>query len=148
MQQAANFRPRRLIVNADDFGQTPGINAGVIRCHERGILTSASMMVRWPEAQAAAGYARAARGLSVGLHLDLGEWTYRNEEWVLLYSVTVIDDAAAVRTEVLHQLDTFRRLMGRIPHTSIHISTFTAGRPSTGSSPISVSGSNSDPAAE
>ena len=42
---------RSLIVNADDFGQSPGINSGVIRAYEEGILTSASLMVRWPAAQ-------------------------------------------------------------------------------------------------
>jgi len=121
VQPAANPRPRRLIVNADDFGQAPGINDGVIRCYERGILTSASLMVRWPEARAAAKYAREARGLSVGLHIDLGEWAYRNGEWVPLYSVTAIDDPGAVRTEVLQQLETFRRLIGSDPtHLDSH----------------------------
>ena len=41
---------RYLIVNADDFGQSPGINRGVIEAHENGIVTSASLMVRWPAA--------------------------------------------------------------------------------------------------
>ena len=50
---------RILIVNADDFGQSPGVNAGVIEAHERGIVTSASMMVCWPAAAGAADYARA-----------------------------------------------------------------------------------------
>ena len=71
---------RRLIVNADDFGQTAGINEGIIQCSERGIVTSASLMVRWPSARAATEYARAAPALSVGLHIDLGEWAYRNGE--------------------------------------------------------------------
>ena len=32
---------RRLIVNADDFGQSPGVNQGVIHAHRCGIVTSA-----------------------------------------------------------------------------------------------------------
>src|SRR5436190_23980393 len=64
---------RAVIVNADDFGQSAGINRGIIEAHERGIVTSASLMVRWPAAPAAAAYACAHRGLSVGLHVDLGE---------------------------------------------------------------------------
>ncbi|HZT22784.1 MAG TPA: ChbG/HpnK family deacetylase, partial [Verrucomicrobiae bacterium] len=36
---------RRLIVNADDFGLSPSVNAAVIRAHREGILTSASLMV-------------------------------------------------------------------------------------------------------
>jgi predicted glycoside hydrolase/deacetylase ChbG (UPF0249 family) len=64
---------RYLIVNADDFGQSDGINQGVVKAYERGIVTSASLMVRWPTASAAAVYARAHPDLSLGLHIDLGE---------------------------------------------------------------------------
>lgn len=35
---------RRLIVNADDFGITPGVNRAIIEAHERGIVTSATLM--------------------------------------------------------------------------------------------------------
>ena len=38
---------RRLIVNADDFGQSKGINRGIVECHERGILTSTSLIAQW-----------------------------------------------------------------------------------------------------
>ena len=41
---------RAVIVNADDFGQSAGINRGIVEAHERGIVTSASLMVRWPAA--------------------------------------------------------------------------------------------------
>jgi predicted glycoside hydrolase/deacetylase ChbG (UPF0249 family) len=36
-----------LIVNADDFGQSTGINLGVMEAFEKRIVTSASLMVRW-----------------------------------------------------------------------------------------------------
>jgi len=112
---------RRLIVNADDFGQSEGINDGIIECHEHGVLTSASLMVRWPCALPAAEYARTASALSVGLHLDLGEWTLHAGEWVPLYAVVALDDVTAVRAEILRQLETFRRLMGRHPtHIDSH----------------------------
>ena len=39
---------RRLIVNADDFGRAAGINAGVMKAFEDGIVTSATLMVRYP----------------------------------------------------------------------------------------------------
>ena len=35
---------RRLIVNADDFGLTSGINRAIVEAHERGIVTSATLM--------------------------------------------------------------------------------------------------------
>jgi chitin disaccharide deacetylase len=112
---------RRLIVNADDFGLSAGVNEGIARCHEQGIVTSASLMVRWPAAGPAAEYARARPTLSVGLHLDLGEWTYRGDEWVPLYQVIRLEDPLAIRGEVVHQLETFRRVMGRDPtHIDSH----------------------------
>jgi predicted glycoside hydrolase/deacetylase ChbG (UPF0249 family) len=110
-----------LIVNADDFGLSDGVNRGIFETAERGILTSASLMVRQPAAAAAAAYARKAPRLSIGLHLDLGEWVYRNDEWVPLYSVVSTEDAEAVAGEVAHQLATFQRLMGRNPtHLDSH----------------------------
>lgn len=119
-QQAAKLHTRRLIVNGDDFGQSPGINEGIIRCHEHGILTSASLMVRWPDA-AAAAYARGRQTLSVGLHIDLGEWSYRDGEWVIRYAVTDVADPGAVAAEIGRQLDAFRRLMDADPtHLDSH----------------------------
>jgi predicted glycoside hydrolase/deacetylase ChbG (UPF0249 family) len=110
-----------LIVNADDFGQSAGVNSGIIQAHERGIVSSASLMVRWPAAAAAATYGRAHPHLSVGLHLDLGEWACRGGNWLRLYEVVPMDDAAGVRQEVARQLSAFRRLMGRDPtHLDSH----------------------------
>jgi len=112
---------RQLIVNADDFGQSHNTNRGIIEAHEHGIVTSASLMVRWPGAAQAATYARAHPKLSVGLHLDLGEWAYRRGEWVRLYQLVDENDAAAVAREVEAQLAAFRTLMGRNPtHLDSH----------------------------
>jgi predicted glycoside hydrolase/deacetylase ChbG (UPF0249 family) len=112
---------RTLIVNADDFGQSPGVTSGIIAAHEQGIVTSASLMVRWPAAVAAAAYAREYPSLSVGLHLDLGEWVYRDDEWTPLYEVAPTDDIAAVADEIARQVDAFRSLLGRDPtHIDSH----------------------------
>ena len=112
---------RTLIVNADDFGLSPGVNAGVARAHEDGILTSASLMVRSPAAAEAAAYAQRAPGLSLGLHVDLGEWVYRDNEWQTLYEVVPLDDPDTVAAEVHAQIDSFRRLTGRDPsHIDSH----------------------------
>ena len=66
---------RWVIVNADDFGRSRGVNRGIVEAHERGIVTSASLMVRWAAAADAAAYARMRPELSVGLHVDLGRGT-------------------------------------------------------------------------
>ncbi|HJZ60484.1 MAG TPA: ChbG/HpnK family deacetylase [Gemmataceae bacterium] len=112
---------RLLIVNADDFGQTAGVNRGVIEAHERGIVTSASLMVRWPAAGEAAAYARARPALSLGLHVDLGEWARWSEDWVAVYEVVPLGEEAAVAAEVGRQLGEFRRLTGSDPtHLDSH----------------------------
>ena len=59
---------KRLIVNADDFGLSPEVNAGIIRARRDGILRSASLMVAEPAAHAAAELARDNPELDVGLH--------------------------------------------------------------------------------
>lgn len=112
---------RRLIVNADDFGQSEGINAGVMRAHSRCIVTSASLMVRWPAAKEAARYAVENPALSLGLHVDLGEWAFRGGEWVPVYEVVPADTVDEVRREVLRQLEHFGALTGRNPtHIDSH----------------------------
>lgn len=58
---STSAQSRFLIVNADDFGQSPGVNRGIIEAHEHGIVTSASLMVRWPAATEAAAYGRQSR---------------------------------------------------------------------------------------
>jgi predicted glycoside hydrolase/deacetylase ChbG (UPF0249 family) len=112
---------RTLIVNADDFGLSLGVNRGIIRAHEQGIVTSASLMVRWPAAADAAAYARSHPQLSVGLHLDLCEWRCINDEWQLAYEVVRCADAAAVAQELEQQRSRFRELVGRDPtHLDSH----------------------------
>jgi chitin disaccharide deacetylase len=108
-------------VNADDFGRSPGINAGVAESHERGIVTSASLMVRFAAAETAASYARAHPPLSVGLHVDLSEWTIQNGEWRPLYERVAEGDERAVAAEIDAQLAAFRELLGRDPtHLDAH----------------------------
>jgi chitin disaccharide deacetylase len=117
---------RRLIVNADDFGLSLGVNRGIITAYEQGIVTSASLMVRYPAAAEAAGYGREHPDLSLGLHVDLGEWTYRDGDWVPLYQVVSVQDSAEVADEVSRQLAIFRRLVGKNPthidsHQHVHL---------------------------
>src|ERR1700722_18791695 len=62
---------RRLIVNADDFGASSGVNQAVIQAHREGILTTASLMVNEPPFTEAVSLARQNPRLGVGLHLTL-----------------------------------------------------------------------------
>jgi predicted glycoside hydrolase/deacetylase ChbG (UPF0249 family) len=59
----------RLIVNADDFGQTSGINRAVLELHKAGLLTSATLMARAAATDQAIEIARATPTLGVGCHI-------------------------------------------------------------------------------
>src|SRR3954465_14269535 len=115
---------RVLIVNADDFGQSAAITRGILRAHEHGIVTSTSLMVRAPAASYAAEH---AGELDLGLHIDLGEWTYRDGGWLPVYERVPMCDRSAVEDEINFQLNQFRRLTGKSPshldsHQHVHLS--------------------------
>jgi predicted glycoside hydrolase/deacetylase ChbG (UPF0249 family) len=94
----------RLIVNADDLGYTTGINRGILEAHERGIVTSTSLMVDRAAAEEGAAIARATPMLSVGLH-------------ALLDGV----EPERCEPELARQLDRFRELVGAHPtHLDSH----------------------------
>jgi chitin disaccharide deacetylase len=112
MESAAN---RYLIVNADDLGASAGVNRGILEAYERGIVTSASMMVDMPASEQFAARREQAEGLSVGLHVTL-----TNEDGELLF------DADRCRGELERQLARFERLLGRPPthldsHHNVHL---------------------------
>jgi predicted glycoside hydrolase/deacetylase ChbG (UPF0249 family) len=104
--------PRNLIVNADDFGASAGVNRGILECHRNGIVTSTSLMVTGRAAAEAVAMSRDCPGLSLGLHWDVvGEDEREFDD----------EDLAAVRDEFSRQLDAFERLVGRLPtHLDSH----------------------------
>ena len=126
MSAVRKFSPRRtdsrfLIVNADDFGHCVGVNRGIFEAHQSGIVTSCSLMVERPAAGEAAAYSGVHPDLSLGLHLNLGQWTYRDGNWVPEYQLVPMDDATAVAGAVEQQLEMFRSLTGRNPtHIDSH----------------------------
>ena len=56
----------RLILNADDFGLTAGVNRAILELHRAGVLTSASLMARAAATDEAMELARAKPSLGVG----------------------------------------------------------------------------------
>ena len=88
---------KRVIFNADDFGASEGVNRGILECHVRGPVTSASLMVSASGTRDAVDRARDHPGLALGLHFD--------------------EDVG----ELERQLDEFQRLVGRPPtHLDSH----------------------------
>jgi hopanoid biosynthesis associated protein HpnK len=62
---------RRLIVNADDFGLTTGVNRGIVESHQNGIVTSATLMAYGGKFEEAALLTKEIPRLSVGCHVVL-----------------------------------------------------------------------------
>ncbi len=62
---------RRLIVNADDFGFTAGVNRGIVEAHTRGIVTSSTLMANGRAFEDAVCLAKTVPRLSVGCHVVL-----------------------------------------------------------------------------
>jgi chitin disaccharide deacetylase len=66
---------RQLIVNADDFGLTAGVNRAILETHSAGIVSSATLMAKGAAFDDAVERARAAPTLSVGCHVVLVDGT-------------------------------------------------------------------------
>ncbi len=60
-----------LIVNADDFGLTTGVNRAIIEGHTRGVITSATLMTNMPAFDEAVRLAKENPSLGVGLHFNV-----------------------------------------------------------------------------
>ena len=66
---------RRLIINADDFGLTSGVNRAIVEAHERGVVTSATLMANGRAFDEAVTLARSRTRLGVGCHIVLVDGT-------------------------------------------------------------------------
>jgi predicted glycoside hydrolase/deacetylase ChbG (UPF0249 family) len=71
MERAQGARALKLIVNADDFGYTERISAGIVRAHRGGVVTATTLMTNAPHTEEAARLARETPSLDVGVHLVL-----------------------------------------------------------------------------
>ena len=71
MLRFARVPEERLIVNADDFGFTRDVNAGIVRAHREGILTATTLMADGNAFDDAVSLARENPALDIGCHLTL-----------------------------------------------------------------------------
>src|SRR3989454_3680681 len=106
-----------LIVNADDFGASIGINRGVLDLHHRSMVTSTSLMINMPAASDAVDVAATAPELDIGLHVTL-----TNEDATPLVDFNDADRCAA---ELQAQIERFEAALGRLPthidsHQNVH----------------------------
>lgn len=104
-----------VIINADDFGWTEGINEGIIEAHRHGVLTSATLVANAAATRHAVAQAAHFPNLSVGVHLSyqLGEPLLARDEVDTLYdsegrprfSLPALWLHATLRKKVRSQLD-------------------------------------------
>jgi predicted glycoside hydrolase/deacetylase ChbG (UPF0249 family) len=101
-----------LIVNADDLGYGRGINRGIAEAVDRGVVTSAGLMVNTPGTEEAVRLAAARPKLSLGLHANFTNEAKRLVEF---------DDPATCRAELRRQFEHFCDAVGRKPtHLDSH----------------------------
>ena len=101
-----------VIFNADDFGYSHGINRGIVDAHERGVVTSATLMVNAPATEDAVALAKAHPKLAVGLHVN-----FTNEAQRLID----LESPDACREELRRQYTRFVDLMEAMPtHLDSH----------------------------
>jgi chitin disaccharide deacetylase len=109
-----------VIVNADDFGCSRGVNRGIVEAHERGIVTSVSLMVDRTAASEGAEYARGRPELGVGLHVELDRWRVsRLPRRGAAFSAAAVTRHASEQLQ--RQLERFGSLLGQPPsHLDSH----------------------------
>ena len=61
----------KLIINADDFGYSPGINRGILWGFRRGVITDTSLLINQPFTAEAVQISKDCPGIPVGLHINL-----------------------------------------------------------------------------
>lgn len=131
----------RLIVQADDYGATPAVIEGVLRCFEAGVVTQTSVIRPSPHADQALRSALAA-GLPMGAHLTLmSEWpgarwssltdapSLRTADGGLpedLRQLTAQADPDEVRTELRAQVESITRAGVSLTHIESHVQVYDA----------------------
>jgi len=121
---------RRLIVNADDFGLTPGVSAGILYAHRHGIVTSTTLLVTAAiDAEQLAALRDSGLGVGIHVNLTLGRPLSGGHSLVDADGRFVRDarhaaaraDARDVEREVNAQIEKFAYLMRREPtHLDTH----------------------------
>jgi chitin disaccharide deacetylase len=66
---------RKLIINADDFGLTAGVNRAIMETNRDGVVSSTTLMAGGPAFEDAVSRARSGRNFSVGCHVVLVDGT-------------------------------------------------------------------------
>jgi predicted glycoside hydrolase/deacetylase ChbG (UPF0249 family) len=78
-------------------------------------------MVHQPAAVEAVALAHSRPRLSLGLHIDIGEWRYCEDRWIPVYQRAPLDDLLALEASVAEQVELFHQLTRADPtHIDSH----------------------------
>lgn len=121
---------KKLIVNADDFGLSPGVTMGILYAHQFGIVTSTTAMVNTAFAKESIQLARNFPDLGVGLHLvlDRGESISSNvpslidKQGNFLKGEALLESAEKqdVKEEIIRQLEQLLSWYPKVTHLDSH----------------------------
>lgn len=126
---------QKLIVNADDFGLTPGVNYGIVEAFKYGILTSTTLMINQPFAEHAIDLKKRYKNLGVGIHITFdkgkaltGKSSLTDENGILLKFPLLKEKGQEedFYMEAKTQIEKFIELVGEKPthidsHHHIHM---------------------------
>lgn len=125
---------RFLIVNADDFNLTRGVDRAILYCHDRGIVSSTTFMINLPVASSTVRDVKKRKELGVGLHLNVtfnkpllktskvksltgGHENFRK----MKEQLGVLPSASELFSEYSAQIEKFVKVFGRKPtHLDTH----------------------------
>ncbi|MCX6609810.1 MAG: ChbG/HpnK family deacetylase [Acidobacteria bacterium] len=98
---------RYLVVNADDFGFTRDVNAGIVRAHREGILTATTLMANGDAFADAVRLSAENPSLDIGVHLQMVQGQSLSEPGRLLPATVgaLIGELFAGRWDVLKELE-------------------------------------------
>jgi chitin disaccharide deacetylase len=125
-ERSSTVPARALIINADDLGYDPAVTRGILRAMQEGVVSSATFLVNTPYAEAAA---REARGLAIGLHLNLARglpvWPAFPSDYLeggsFSEALAPLMTPEVVEAEALAQLERLEALLGQqATHLDVH----------------------------
>jgi predicted glycoside hydrolase/deacetylase ChbG (UPF0249 family) len=96
--------PRRLVVNADDFGWSHSVNLGIMEAHRKGIVTRASILATGAAFRDAVELARVDPSLGIGVHLNI----YRGN------TIMPRERVSTLVGEDGHLLGSWQQIVGRL----------------------------------
>jgi predicted glycoside hydrolase/deacetylase ChbG (UPF0249 family) len=127
---------KRLIVNADDYGRSPGVSRGILQAHREGIVTSTTVMINQPDVEFQLAEGLPCSDLGIGLHLVFTAWRpvlppetvpgLVDAEGIFLSQHTLWARAETIslkhlRAELSAQVERFVALASRLPdHLDCH----------------------------